>query len=149
MATMLSTRTDYNELVQDDRVSGRVYYDSAVFEEELEKIWYRDWIYIAHESEIPEPGDYVTRRIGLQPVIVSRDEDRAVHLLLNRCMHRGNTYARASAATRTPSAAPTTDGPTTIGARWLECHTRPAMTVHSAAKNTLWRECREWPPIRD
>src|SRR5579863_6239095 len=95
MTNMLSTQSDYNQLVQDDRVNGRVYYDPAVFEEELEKIWYRDWIYVAHESEIPEPGDYVTRRIGLQPVIVSRDEDRAIHLLLNRCMHRGNTVCQS------------------------------------------------------
>jgi fatty-acyl-CoA synthase len=94
MATMLSTRTDYSELVQDDRVSGRLYYDCAIFEEELAKIWYRDWIYVAHESEIPEPGDYVTRQIGLQPVIVSRDEDHRIHLLLNRCTHRGNTVCQ-------------------------------------------------------
>src|SRR6202040_3809747 len=90
MATMLSTRTDYNELVQDDRVSGRVYYDSAVFEEELEKIWYRDWIYVAHESEIPEPGDYVTRRIGLQRVVGPRYPHLLVHLFLNLCMNRAN-----------------------------------------------------------
>ena len=95
MTTMFSTQADYSQLVQDDRVSGRVYYDPAVFDEELEKIWYRDWIYVAHESEIPEPGDYVTRRIGLQPVIVSRDEDGAVYLLLNRCMHRGNTVCQS------------------------------------------------------
>lgn len=95
MATTLSARVDYSELVHDDRVSGRLYYDPAVFEEELEKIWYRDWIYVAHESEIPQPGDYVTRQIGLQPVIVSRDEDRGVHLLLNRCMHRGNTVCQS------------------------------------------------------
>lgn len=95
MATMLSAETDYNELVLDDRVSGRLYYDPAIFEEELEKIWYRDWIYVAHESEIPEPGDYVTRQIGLQPLIVSRDEDRRVHMLLNRCMHRGNTVCQS------------------------------------------------------
>jgi phenylpropionate dioxygenase-like ring-hydroxylating dioxygenase large terminal subunit len=94
-ATMPSLQADYEQLVQDDRVSGRVYYDPAVFQEELAKIWYRDWIYVAHESEIPEPGDYVTRRIGLQPVIVSRDEDGAVHLLLNRCMHRGNTVCQS------------------------------------------------------
>src|SRR5579885_744932 len=92
---MLSGRNDYRELVQDDRVSGRLYYDAAIFDEELEKIWYRDWIYVAHESEIPEPGDYVTRFIGLQPVIVSRDEDRNIHLLLNRCMHRGNTVCQS------------------------------------------------------
>jgi phenylpropionate dioxygenase-like ring-hydroxylating dioxygenase large terminal subunit len=95
MATMLSARTDYAELVLEDRVSGRLYYDPAIFEEELEKIWYRDWIYLAHESEIPEPGDYVTRQIGRQPVIVSRDEDRGLHLLLNRCMHRGNTVCQS------------------------------------------------------
>ena len=29
MATMLSTQTDYNELIQNDRISGRVYYDAA------------------------------------------------------------------------------------------------------------------------
>lgn len=94
MATMLSARTDYSQLVLDDRVSGRLYYDPAIFDEELTNIWYRDWIYIAHESEIPEPGDYLTRQIGLQPVIVSRDEDRRIHLLLNRCTHRGNTVCQ-------------------------------------------------------
>jgi phenylpropionate dioxygenase-like ring-hydroxylating dioxygenase large terminal subunit len=90
-----STRADIDSLVQDDRVSGRVYYDPAIFDQELERIWYSDWIYVAHESEIPEPGDYVTRRIGLQPVIVSRDEDGGINLLLNRCTHRGNTVCQS------------------------------------------------------
>ena len=44
---------------------------------------------------MPEPGDYVTRQIGLQPVIVSRDEDGDVHLMLNRCTHRGNTVCQS------------------------------------------------------
>jgi phenylpropionate dioxygenase-like ring-hydroxylating dioxygenase large terminal subunit len=73
MATTLTSEVNYPDLIQSDRISGRVYYDPAIFREELEKIWYREWIYIAHESEVPEPGDYVTRQIGLQPVIVSRD----------------------------------------------------------------------------
>src|SRR6516225_6784340 len=95
MASTISSRLDYSEMVQDDRVSGRLYYDPIVFEEELEKIWYRDWIYVAHTSEVPEPGDYVTRRIGLQPVIVARDEDGEINLLLNRCTHRGNTVCQS------------------------------------------------------
>jgi phenylpropionate dioxygenase-like ring-hydroxylating dioxygenase large terminal subunit len=90
-----SSHADFNILVQEDRISGRLYYDSAIFEQELEKIWYRDWIYVAHESEIPQSGDYVTRRIGLQPVIVSRGEDGGINLLLNRCMHRGNTVCQS------------------------------------------------------
>jgi phenylpropionate dioxygenase-like ring-hydroxylating dioxygenase large terminal subunit len=76
-------------------VNGRVYYDPEIFRNEMERIWHREWVYVAHESEVPEPGDYVTRQIGLQPVIVSRDEDGKVHLLLNRCMHRGNTVCQS------------------------------------------------------
>ena len=94
MATMLNSHLEYSQLVLNDRINGRVYYDADVFRDEIEKIWNREWIYVAHESEVPEPGDYVTRRIGLQPVIVSRDEDGGVHLFLNRCTHRGNTVCQ-------------------------------------------------------
>jgi fatty-acyl-CoA synthase len=95
MNTESASRVDYNELILNDRISGQLYYDSAIFRDELDKIWYREWIYVAHESEVPEPGDYVTRQIGLQPVIVSRDEDGAINLMLNRCMHRGNTVCQS------------------------------------------------------
>jgi phenylpropionate dioxygenase-like ring-hydroxylating dioxygenase large terminal subunit len=91
---MLTSHIDYRQLIQADRISGSVYYDPAIFREELDKIWLREWIYVAHDSEVPEPGDYVTRQIGMQPVIVSRDEDGKVHLMLNRCMHRGNTVCQ-------------------------------------------------------
>lgn len=93
---MLTTSIDYQQLIQSDRISGQIYYDPAIFAEELEKIWYREWVYVAHESEVPQPGDYVTRQIGLQPVIVSRDEDGKLHLMLNRCMHRGNTVCQSA-----------------------------------------------------
>jgi len=95
MATMLDAHVNYGELILNDRISGRVYYDQQIFQEESERIWHREWVYVAHESEVPEPGDYLTRRLGLQPVIVSRDEDRKIHLLLNRCMHRGNTVCQS------------------------------------------------------
>ncbi|MBE3604356.1 Rieske 2Fe-2S domain-containing protein, partial [bacterium] len=96
MATMLASNgLDYGELVRDDRVNGRLYYDPAIFQDEIEKIWRREWLYVAHESEIPEPGDYVTRRMGLDPVIVARDEDGGVNLMLNRCTHRGNTVCQS------------------------------------------------------
>ena len=95
MSTTLAPEIDYQELIQSDRINGRIYNDPAIFREELEKIWYREWIYVAHESEVPEPGDYVTGQVGLQPVIVSRDDDGEVHLMLNRCMHRGNTVCQS------------------------------------------------------
>jgi phenylpropionate dioxygenase-like ring-hydroxylating dioxygenase large terminal subunit len=98
--TTTSSGIDYDSLVQDARVHGSLYYDPAIFQEELDKIWYRTWVYVGHASEIPQPGDYRTRFLGLQPVIMSRDEDGQVHLLLNRCAHRGNTvcqYERGNA----------------------------------------------------
>jgi fatty-acyl-CoA synthase len=81
----------YDELVLPDRVHSRVYNDEAIFEEELQKIFYRGWVYIAHDSEVPKPGDYVARKIGRQPLIISRGKDGNVHVVLNRCPHRGNT----------------------------------------------------------
>src|ERR1700682_1333280 len=95
MTTSMTSEVDYQDLIQSDRINGRIYYDPAIFREELDKIWYREWVYVAHESEVPEPGDYVTRQIGLQPVIVSRDDAGKVHLLLNRCTHRGNTICQS------------------------------------------------------
>ncbi|MBF6559396.1 MAG: Rieske 2Fe-2S domain-containing protein [Candidatus Binataceae bacterium] len=95
METTANANVDYRALVLDDRINGRVYYDPAIFRDEIDRIWHREWIYVAHESEVPEPGDYVMRQVGMQPVIVSRDEDGQVHLLLNRCMHRGNTVCQS------------------------------------------------------
>lgn len=77
-------------LIRPDHVHGSLYTDPAIFAEELEKIWYRTWIYVGHESEVPKPGDFVMKSIGPQPVILTRDASGRVHLLQNRCPHRGN-----------------------------------------------------------
>lgn len=81
---------DYDRLILGDRVHGSLYHNPAIFEEELRKIWYRTWVYVGHESEVPNANDFVMKSIGPQPVIMTRDRDGAVHLLLNRCPHRGN-----------------------------------------------------------
>jgi phenylpropionate dioxygenase-like ring-hydroxylating dioxygenase large terminal subunit len=76
--------------VRADRVHGSLYTDEAIFREELEKIWYRTWVYVGHASEVPNPNDFVMKSIGPQQVIMTRDKDGRIHLLLNRCAHRGN-----------------------------------------------------------
>jgi fatty-acyl-CoA synthase len=86
---------DYNALVEPARVHGSIYTDPSVFADELDRIWYRTWVFVAHASELPEPGDYVTRQIGRQPVIVSRAEEGTLHILLNRCSHRANLLCHA------------------------------------------------------
>jgi phenylpropionate dioxygenase-like ring-hydroxylating dioxygenase large terminal subunit len=89
------TRPDYGQLIKPDRVHGSLYTDPEIFAEELERIWYRTWVFVGHESEVAQPGDYVRTSIGMQDVIMTRGADGQVHLLLNRCAHRGNLVCEA------------------------------------------------------
>jgi phenylpropionate dioxygenase-like ring-hydroxylating dioxygenase large terminal subunit len=84
------TAIAWDELIRPDRVHGSLYTDPAVFEAELEHIWYRTWVYVGHVSEVPRPNDFVVKSIGPQPVIMTRDREGTVRLLLNRCSHRAN-----------------------------------------------------------
>lgn len=84
-----TTDTNFAALATDDRVDGSLYTDPDMFEAELERIFYRTWVWVAHESEIPEAGSYKMATIGRQPVIVNRDRKGNFNVLLNRCRHRG------------------------------------------------------------
>ncbi|MET7899192.1 aromatic ring-hydroxylating oxygenase subunit alpha [Streptomyces mirabilis] len=70
-------------------VNRHSFFDDEVFAKEAEAVFGLSWIFLAHESEIAAPGDYVTRLMGDNEVIVSRAEDGTVHVMLNSCMHRG------------------------------------------------------------
>ncbi len=82
--------SQWDDLIRPDRVHGSLYKDPAIFEAELQNIWYRTWVYVGHESEVPNANDYVIKSIGPQSIIMTRDEQGKVNLLLNRCSHRGN-----------------------------------------------------------
>lgn len=83
--------------VKPDRgqIPAAIFSDPDISRLEMDRIFNRSWLFVAHESEIPAPGDYVTRSMGEQSVIVSRDEDGCVRVLLNTCRHRGMRVCRA------------------------------------------------------
>lgn len=89
---------DPNALVfesQDDfRVHGSVYTDEQIFQTEMRYVFGRCWIFIGHESEVRNPGDFKTSYMGLRPVVMSRDETGEIHVFLNRCRHRGSVVCR-------------------------------------------------------
>ena len=66
-----------------------------VYDLEMERIFQRVWLFVAHESEIPAPEDFVTRQLGPLPVIVSRGKDGGLRVLLNMCRHRGMRVVRS------------------------------------------------------
>lgn len=84
-------------LVTDDwRLKCDIYRDPGVFEREMTDIYEHCWIFVAHDSEIPAPGDYKRTTIGVQPVIVTRDADDSerVNVMFNRCRHRGSAVCQ-------------------------------------------------------
>ena len=78
-----------DDYVQPDRVHRACYVDQDIFDQEMERIFERTWIYAGHESQVPKAGDYATFQIGRQPMILTRDEDGGINVLYNRCPHRG------------------------------------------------------------
>ncbi|HKF72794.1 MAG TPA: Rieske 2Fe-2S domain-containing protein, partial [Stellaceae bacterium] len=86
---MQSDHRDLGRLIEPDRVHRRVYTDPAIFEREMETIFHKVWTYIGHETQVPKPGDYYTTLIGRQPMVMVRHQDGTVHVLYNRCAHRG------------------------------------------------------------
>lgn len=76
------------------RISALLYGSGEIFSNEMKKIYGRSWVYLAHESQLPDSGDYLTTTLGIQPVIVARLDSGAISVLLNRCAHRGAVVCR-------------------------------------------------------
>lgn len=71
-------------------VDPRLFSDEEVYREEMERIFRRTWLYVGHESQIPQPGDYLLNYMGEDEVILVRDTEGKIRVFLNRCAHRGN-----------------------------------------------------------
>ncbi len=65
------------------------YFDPAIFERDMKRIFRRHWHCLAHESVIPDPGDFELFRLSDEQIILTRGMDGTVHAILNVCRHRG------------------------------------------------------------
>ncbi|MCD2179498.1 Rieske 2Fe-2S domain-containing protein [Rhizobium sp. C1] len=86
--------------VQDDPDAGvfrcrrDIFTNAELFELEMKHIFESNWVYLAHESQVPENNDYYTTYIGRQPIVITRDKTGALHAVINACAHRGAMICR-------------------------------------------------------
>lgn len=98
-------RSGTDRLIVDDRDNGvfrvnrRVFTDPEILERERRQVFDRSWLYAGHASEIPKPGDFITRRVGGRPLILVRDSNGEPRAMLNTCPHRGNMVCQGRSGT--------------------------------------------------
>src|SRR5690349_6131620 len=73
----------------------RIFADEELYRLELKQIFGRAWNFMCHESQIPDAGDYFVNSIGEDRVIVVRNREGKINVLVNTCRHRGNALCRA------------------------------------------------------
>jgi len=78
-------------------VSGEIFVDPGIHRQETERVFPRAWSYLVHDSQLRQPGDFVTTFIGADPVLVARQRDGSIAAMLNSCRHRGMAVCRADA----------------------------------------------------
>ncbi|MCB9960502.1 MAG: Rieske 2Fe-2S domain-containing protein [Hyphomonas sp.] len=81
--------------LENGTIEREIFSDEAIYQAELERIFARAWNFMCHESQIPKTGDFFQTYIGEESVIVTRDKNGELQVLLNSCRHRGNAVCRA------------------------------------------------------
>lgn len=103
MADSIAATSPGSALVDDDpalgafRVARRAFTDPAILERERRLIFDRSWLFVGHESEIAQAGDFLARQVGGRELLFNRDKDGAVHCFYNSCPHRGAMVCRERA----------------------------------------------------
>ena len=97
----MSLRPEYlHSLLEDDKESGiyrckrEMFTDPRLFDLEMKHLFEGNWLYLAHESQIPNVNDFYTTTMGRQSIFIARNKDGVLNAFINACSHRGATLCR-------------------------------------------------------
>ena len=71
-----------------------IFTDAEMYDLEMEHIFEGNWVFLAHESQIPDNNDYFSTWIGRKPIMITRDKTGELHAMINACAHRGAMLCR-------------------------------------------------------
>ncbi|KAB2671472.1 aromatic ring-hydroxylating dioxygenase subunit alpha [Brucella tritici] len=77
----------------------KFYTDPEYHKLDLENIFYKDWLFVGHDCELPKTGSYMTVQIGAYPVVIVRDAQGGIRAFHNSCRHRGSRICAAEKGT--------------------------------------------------
>ncbi|MBA8839359.1 Rieske 2Fe-2S family protein [Ochrobactrum sp. RH2CCR150] len=77
----------------------KFYTDPDYYKLDLENIFYRDWLFVGHDCELPKTGSYMTVQVGAYPVVIVRDAQGGIRAFHNSCRHRGSRICSAEKGT--------------------------------------------------
>lgn len=88
------------------RCRREMFTDPRLFDLEMKHIFEGNWVYLAHESQIPEKNDFLTTMIGRQSVFIARNKDGVLNAFLNACSHKGAMLCRHKSGNRSSYTCP-------------------------------------------
>ncbi|MGB3246219.1 MAG: aromatic ring-hydroxylating dioxygenase subunit alpha [Sulfitobacter sp.] len=81
------------DLVQPHQVHRDTYTNQEIYQLEMKHLFANTWVFVGHDSQTANKGDYITTQVGDQPVIMVRHSDGDIKVLYNRCPHKGTKIA--------------------------------------------------------
>ncbi len=79
-------------LIRETEVHRDVYIDEEVFQLEMEHLFANTWVYVGHDSQVPNEGDYFGTTIGTQPILMVRHTDNTVQCLAQPLPAQGHAH---------------------------------------------------------
>uniref|UniRef100_UPI003514AEB7 aromatic ring-hydroxylating oxygenase subunit alpha n=1 Tax=Pontibacterium sp. TaxID=2036026 RepID=UPI003514AEB7 len=96
----MTSKTKTLELINQRKprhaLSRELYRDDEVYQQDLEQIWHKEWIFAGHTFEIEKAGEFMTIQVGDYPVVIVRDDSGDVRAFHNACRHRGSRVCAES-----------------------------------------------------
>ena len=89
-STLTSGLVDTNKGI----ISREIFVNEQIYQQELEQVFARAWLFVGHDSQVSKPGDYFVSSMGEESVILCRDRQGQLHVSLNSCRHRGMKVCR-------------------------------------------------------